>query len=99
MKCSSQKMNQQSTSDQPFEQHQPSLQTNRKILSNLITWLSKIGNLFVSSLEKSEEIRIRQRVDRNGQVWWYAYNPRTKRSGVFDSESEVRAWLERQYHS
>lgn len=96
-KCSSQNTNQQSTSDQLFDQYQPPLQTN-KVFSSLTTWLSKIAELFFSSFEKSEEIRIWQRVDRNGQIWWYAYNPRTKRSSVFDSESEVRVWLEKQYY-
>lgn len=97
MKCASQNTNQQSTSHQPFDQHEPPLQTN-KVLSRLTTWFSKIGDLLVISSEKSEEIRIWQRVDRNGRIWWHAYNPRTKRSGVFDSESGVRVWLEQQYY-
>jgi hypothetical protein len=96
-KCSSQNTNQQSTSHQLFDQYQPPLQTN-KVLSSLTTWLTNFAKLFITSFWKSEEIQIWQRVDRNGQIWWHAYNPRTKRAGVFDSESEVRVWLEKQYY-
>jgi hypothetical protein len=98
MKYSSQKTHQQSTPHQPFDQDQSPLQTNRTVFSSLTTWLNKIGSLFTSSWEKSEEIQIWQCVDRNGQIWWHAYNPKNQRSGVFDSESEVRVWLEKQYH-
>lgn len=102
MKCSSQETNQPATHHRPFDQCQPTPQTNHRVFSILTIWLNRIGdlfvNLFVSSLEQSEEIRIWQRVDRHGQIWWHAYNPRTEQLSVFESESEVRVWLEQQYH-
>lgn len=98
MKCSSQDIDQRSTFHQPLDQFQSKPQSVHRGSPNLATWLNKLGRIFAILFIESYEIRVWQRTDRNGQIWWYAYNPSTGRSGVFDSESEVRVWIEQQFH-
>jgi hypothetical protein len=58
-------------------------------------WLDKLGHFFAMLFTESNDIRIRQHRDRNGQLYWYVYDSRTQRSGTFYSESDLRAWIER----
>lgn len=100
MDCSTQKNNQRVISslcledslEHPLEHHESAVQAD-KIRSSSAIWLTRLGNLL---FRQSDEIQVWQRSDRNGQLWWYAYNPKTRHSGVFESESEIRVWIERQ---
>ncbi len=46
-----------------------------------------------------EEPQISQITDREGHLWWQAYDPITGQTTYLDSEQEVQIWLEeRLYH-
>lgn len=42
-------------------------------------------------------LRVWQTVDRHGEHWWCAYDPKTGQSVYADSESEMRLWIEQNY--
>lgn len=98
MKFFFQKIAQPSILHQSLDPSKSQFQTDPKVRSTLAAWLSKLHKRFVVLLTESYEIQIWQRTDRNGQIWWYVYDPRTQRSSVFGSELEVRVWIERQSH-
>jgi YD repeat-containing protein len=67
----------------------------RAIALNLRSTLSLIWNVLFTSV--SDELRIWQERDRLGNVWWYVYDPMSRRSIQFPSEQEVRRWLEKRF--
>ncbi|MBD1867415.1 hypothetical protein H6F95_08910 [Cyanobacteria bacterium FACHB-471] len=46
----------------------------------------------------NEEPQISQKRDRSGEVFWRVYDPTTGESARFNSELEVRFWLEQRYY-
>ena len=40
------------------------------------------------------EPTIRHKCDRNGNYYWQVYHPSTNRSIAFNSEQEIKLWLE-----
>ncbi|NJO41746.1 MAG: hypothetical protein HC865_14215 [Cyanobacteria bacterium RU_5_0] len=66
-----------------------------KINSSYVqSWMNKVWNIIADLLVPNTEPQIMQKRDRNGQDWWYVYDPQTGESAWFTSETEVRAWLE-----
>lgn len=55
------------------------------------TWLSQ-------HLCNADEPRVWKTGDRTGQVLWHAYDPLTNKYAAFDSENEIRVWLEERYN-
>lgn len=55
--------------------------------------LFKRWNSFVN---QSAEIKVNQRSDRHGNVYYHLYNPMTNRSSFVSSESEIRLLLDQQ---
>ncbi len=45
----------------------------------------------------SDEPKIRYRTNRHGEIVWYLYDPRTQFSAEFQSEDDLRSWLEQRY--
>lgn len=97
MECSTQKADLQVTLSQSSEACKSVVESDQVSLKPT-GLLEKFGDLLAALFKGSDEIRVWQRLDRNGHLWWYAYNPRTQQSGAFDSESDIRAWIERQMH-
>lgn len=62
--------------------------------SGLHRVLTIIGNI----LTKEPEPCIRERYDRNGDVWWEVYDPLARKTRCFSSKAEVMAWLEGRYY-
>jgi len=52
---------------------------------------------FLEHLSPNNDPVIWQKVDRNGYSHWIIYDPRTRHSARFDSETDVRAWLEKHF--
>jgi len=67
----------------------------RAIALALRSTLSLIWN--VVSTPSSNEPRIWQECDRFGNIWWYVYDPISRRSIQLPSEQEVRRWLEKRF--
>lgn len=45
------------------------------------------------------ELSIRQRQARDGSTQWIAYDPKTDRRYLFDSEKAIRVWIEQRHLS
>ncbi|NJL41258.1 MAG: hypothetical protein HC840_15155 [Leptolyngbyaceae cyanobacterium RM2_2_4] len=64
-------------------------------------FLTGLGQVLLSILEilsGNKEPKISQRRDRRGESFWRVYDPITGESARFNSELEVRFWLEQRYY-
>jgi hypothetical protein len=59
-------------------------------------WLNRLRQGLAQWLVTRSEPQITAIIDRSGQTWWRAYNPRTQDLKWLDSEAEVRRWLDTQ---
>jgi hypothetical protein len=59
--------------------------------------LSYIWDILSTSL--SNDPRIWQRRDRFGRVYWQVYDPIRDRTIIFNSEEEVRYWLDQRFYT
>lgn len=50
-------------------------------------------------LSQPDELQIRQRHTRSGDLFWDVYDPQTGRSASFTVEEELMAWLDSRYNS
>ncbi|OKH55850.1 hypothetical protein NIES2101_03165 [Calothrix sp. HK-06] len=60
--------------------------------------LQKIGQSVVNTLFTEPEFIIRESKDRQGHVWYDAYDPKTGRTGHLTSEEEVHIWIEESFY-
>ncbi|MBD2066745.1 hypothetical protein H6F93_04260 [Leptolyngbya sp. FACHB-671] len=72
-------------------------QKNRRE-SKFLAGLGQILSSILSILAGNEEPQISQKRDRSGEVFWRVYDPTTGESARFNSELEVRFWLEQRYY-
>lgn len=49
-------------------------------------------------LFRGSELQVKQRRDRQGNIWWQAFDPNTNESASFGSEAEMRSWIEQRYY-
>lgn len=78
--------------------HQPVSSLESQIdLPNLASLFQKTIDFFAEYLSRNGDPIIWQKFDRNGQPSWVIYDPRTRYSARFDSETEVRDWLEKRF--
>lgn len=61
--------------------------------------LQNLGLALWRVLKPTNEPIVRRRMDAAGNLWWQVHNPATGAFAEFDSEADVRIWLERQYYS
>lgn len=67
-------------------------------LSSLPILISKIWQTFSKILIIDDNLKIWQKCDRFGNLYWQAYNPKTRNFVYFASETEVRIWIEQQLY-
>jgi hypothetical protein len=76
---------------------------NKLVDRKRLIWkkLQTQGKTFLSYLIEAtvgnSEPKISQHCDRQGHVFWRAYDPISQLSERFESEAEVRIWLEQRY--
>ena len=63
-----------------------------------IHWLTKLGRWLVEWFTIDSGPRIWQTTDRHGQVCYRVYDPQTRRSLQFQSETEVLIWLDTRHY-
>lgn len=76
-----------------------------KITSKTSNILSYIGNLLHSFwqntvkilLSDNQELQVIQKVDRQGHIYWQAYDPVSGKSYSSGSEVDVCMWIEQLY--
>lgn len=80
--------------------HQESLDRSRRSReqSKLSSLRLTLTNLTQTLLRNSKEPRIRKTVDRTGNLQWNVYDPQGYQSLTFNSELEVRQWLDQRYY-
>lgn len=66
---------------------------------NLGFWWHKISTLVIEILVRDSEPKIYEKYDRDGNPYWYVYDPVTGASAAFSSKSEILTWLESRYYS
>ncbi|MBD2434447.1 hypothetical protein H6G66_25910 [Fischerella sp. FACHB-380] len=59
--------------------------------------LRKIWQTIVNYLVANQELKVWQKMDRHGNIYWQAYDPVTGKSFMSGSESDIRAWIEQIY--
>ncbi len=67
---------------------------------NRESWLSRVWQKIVAALtpEDIQSLRVWRETDRRGRTWWKVSNPATNEIIAFDSETEVRIWMEEFYY-
>lgn len=74
--------------------------TSRELEANQISresWLSRVWQKLTTYLSQSSGLRVWQS-DKKGNTVWNLYNPTTGDKLSFDSETEVRTWIEESYY-
>jgi hypothetical protein len=66
----------------------------RPHMLSFYTLLEQLSKSLVEALTAVQEPRVWQQRDRTGHSWWHVYDPVTKRSARFATETEVLIWLE-----
>jgi hypothetical protein len=59
--------------------------------------LGKIKRAIANQVRHSSEPKVWERQDRQGNVYYQVYDPLSRRSATFGSETEIRYWLEQRY--
>lgn len=62
--------------------------------SKVVDFFQAILQAILDVAVKDNEPKILQIRDRHGQIWWRAYDPKSRRSLVCTTEDEVRLWLD-----
>ncbi len=67
---------------------------------NRESWLSRVWQKIVAALtpEDIQSLRVWRETDFCGRNWWKVSNPATNEIIAFDSETEVRIWIEESYY-
>lgn len=66
--------------------------------SKFLTGLGQILLSILNILSANGEPQIKQKRDRSGEIFWRVYDPTTGESARFNSELEVRFWLDQRYY-
>ena len=75
--------------------YKPEPQPNRPARTS---WLKKIWRSLVTALSNNLEMRVWKTVDKTGRSLWKLYDPITGETFDFNSENEVRTWIEESYN-
>lgn len=60
--------------------------------------LEQLWNSVLEILTKSPEPKVYQKHDRNGKLYFQVYDPIARQSSTFNTEQEVRIWLDQRYY-
>ncbi len=74
---------------------EPELRCNRLTLK--LIWKRFWKVLSLHSIE-STQLRVWHQRDREGNIWWSAYDPITGQSVDRISEAQMRIWIEKRHH-
>lgn len=65
---------------------------------NILHSIKSITAIFVNAFASPTEPKIWQKKDADGNMIWQIYDPVTGYKARFDTEQEVRIWLEKRYN-
>ncbi len=75
------------------------LQPEAKILNIIASIGSLFKNIGRSLVTQKNEPQIEQKRDRYGNLYWQVQDFATNKTYEFDSDRDVRVWIENRYHS
>jgi hypothetical protein len=64
--------------------------------SSVIAGVKHLWEQMVGAIAHAHDLQVWTTTDGNA-LWWHAYNPRSGRSVITDSEAEMRLWIEANY--
>lgn len=73
-------------------------QTSKLVRFRVKEWMGEWGSAIVRFLLRGGEPTIAQKRDCAGNLYYKVYDPVTQQHYTFDSELEVRIWLEGRYN-
>ncbi|OWY68362.1 hypothetical protein B7486_26290 [cyanobacterium TDX16] len=62
------------------------------------SWWKKMWRSLVTALSHNAEMRVWKTEDKTGRSLWKLYDPITGETFDFNSENEVRTWIEESYN-
>jgi hypothetical protein len=72
------------------------IQSSKQVINNSVSWLIlQKWKMLLKSLVVSSEIQVWSTYDRQGNLWWSAYDPVTKRGIYHVSQEQILTWIER----
>lgn len=89
------------TRSRDYSSYQPTPSLKRQTSSIGLNILNKLGHVWQSVLAiaaGNQEPRVKQHSDRHGNPFWNVYDPVSGQLARFNSEEEVRLWLEQRYY-
>ena len=72
--------------------------SNEQKPSRLVSKLHQFWNLLIESMITVGELKVRASENKFGSIRWTVDDPLIGRRMHFDSETEVREWLDRRYY-
>ncbi|MBD2304849.1 hypothetical protein H6G17_04895 [Chroococcidiopsis sp. FACHB-1243] len=69
-----------------------------KIFLLLIESFKAIIEKLIQTLTRGHELQVWRKKDRNGNAYWQAFDPKTRKSTSLSSEAEMRIWIEQRYY-
>ncbi len=82
-----------------LEQEKQQIEPDRS-LNNITPVADRLKHLWqqlVDAIVHANDLQVWTTTDGGNALWWHAYNPRSGKSVVTDSESEMRLWIEANY--
>ncbi len=80
-----------------FPKQDSSRNTITKLRRNIVKKLNELGDRW-TRLSTYAEPKIWERKDRYGNIYYRIYDPKSDRYIYFNSEEEVRWWLDKRYY-
>ncbi len=68
-----------------------------RIGQRLKSLVGRVGMAIATWVTQSSELKVSERCDRHGNLYYQVYDPHTQKSANFGSEAEIRYWLEQRY--
>jgi hypothetical protein len=82
----------------PTEQTGLLVRSSRSIRNkSILTLIQNLWQDVITALMKEPEVKIWQKQDRHGNIYWHAHDPLMRKSVSFISELEMLKWLDNQY--
>jgi hypothetical protein len=75
------------------------LRASQQNASKFTLQLSQVLEAYFELIFKANEPIIYESKSKFGSVYWTVYDPVSGRKVLFDSETDVRVWLERRYYT
>lgn len=83
---------------QELELIYPEKEAKKNQSNKVFSWLNKAWCFVVDVLNRETEIKIQEKCDRQGNTYWYVYDPATNVSSYLATEEEVLSWIEERYY-